>query len=127
MWTFVVWDFVVWDFVVWDFVDGDLLDCDLADGERVDCVFREETFPDRDLLADVRDLLVGALSIAEVLDTDFVLPADFAFTAGPALADVFFEDDFADPLAAFRLNRRCTLLISWMSSSFFIPCQPGTP
>ena len=53
-----------------------------------------------------RDFVVGALLTTDVLDTDFDLPADFDFTAEPALAGDFFDEAFPDPLAAFRLNRR---------------------
>ena len=42
---------------------------------------------------------------------------------------VFFAFDFvlADSALAFRLSRRCTLVIASISSSFRIPCQPETP
>ena len=94
----------------WDLVDCDLSDCDFAEVD-----LREAAFAVRDLFEGIRedrDLLVGALLTADVLDTDFDLPADLDFSVALALADVFLGDAFADPLAAFRLNRRCTLLIS---------------
>ena len=68
------------------------------------------------------ELFFGVAFLVEAVDRMLV----FDFVAFALVRDFGFA--FADASAlAFRLKRRCTLVIASTNSSFRIPCQPETP